>query len=328
MGNSTVQLATMFDAIAAQGVPDPRLAPSGYGDTLALTLANTVIADLIAERYNWKWNSALATPLLTNSWQQDYPRLAQAKGIIGWGERCDMVDINNTMMPKPLWQLTWRRQLSRVSTPAWLPSQICWMYNCDLTLGVWPGPGVTYYPLLGLNAPAGQNPLMSMMDANGNILIVTGFGTTGTVAPAEAANSAEGVKVADGSVTWTVVSPTSQGFRLDALPSATGPVYLVAPVYQIDPPRFTTLQQLLNPIPDSFSMYFLRGLKSAMLMASTNPGDLKRGMDARGEWLNGLHEAMKQGDRETNAYSLLPLTQVVEQRWRERRGPYTADQPY
>ena len=330
MGNSTLQLASVYDAIAAKGVPDPRQGPSGYGDVLTIELANQVMADLVCERYNWKWNSAVATPFLTNSWQQDYPQLAQPKGPIGWGERCTIIDINNTVMPKPIWQATWRRQLNRVSVPGWRPGQICWMYNGDLSHGIWPGPNVTYYNPLGLNAPAGMNPILSMVDVNGNILIVTTFGVTNSVdtPPQLPANSAEGTTVTDGTVVWMCVSPTSQGFRLDTLPSATGPTFQIVPIYQIDPPRFATLQQKLDPVPDSYSRYFYRGLESEMLIASTNPGDMKRGQMAKVEWLNGLMNAMKQGDRETNAYSLLPLTNVVENRWDENRGPYTADQPY
>jgi len=186
---------------------------------------------------------------------------------------------------------------------------------------------VTLYPLLGNSAPAGQNPVLSMLDANGNILIVTTFGTTGSSAPAAPANAAEGTTVTDGSVVWSVVSGTSQGFRLDTLPGASGPTYQVTPTYQIDPPKFTSAMQLLDPIPDSYSRYFYRGLESECLQASPDPADMKRGMEMRKQWLEAMGEAMKQGDRELNAFKLLPENSAVEQRW-NRTGTYTADNPY
>ena len=91
-----------------------------------------------------------------------------------------------------------------------------------------------------------------MVDANGNLLIVTGFGVTGAAAPVLPALSAEGATVTDGTVTWTVVAATSQGFRVDWLPNATSPNYQIIPYYQVDPPKFATLSQML----DRFSVLF------------------------------------------------------------------------
>ena len=84
MGNSTLSLQTVYDAIVAKGIPDPRMNPSGYGDVLALELGSEVMADLICERFNWKFNRGVAQPIYTNSYQQDYPQPAQQAGPIGW----------------------------------------------------------------------------------------------------------------------------------------------------------------------------------------------------------------------------------------------------
>jgi hypothetical protein len=280
-------------------------------------------------RFNWKFNRAAAAPFQLNSWQQDYPQVAQAAGIIGWGEDCDILDINNTVIPKPLnWNgaITWKKQLTRTSLARWRPAQICWMYNEDLSYGTWPGEHVTFYPLLS-SGPNMQNPIMSMIDAHGNLLIVTGFGETGTIAPVLPALSAEGTTVIDGSVTWTVVSPTSQGFRVDWLPNGSSPNYQLLPYYQIEPPKFAIIGQMLNPIPDSSSRHFFRGLEAAMYIASPNPGDMKRGQTARGEWLGSLVAMTGQANKEPDAYSLVPITPPVERRW-QNDAPYTADQPF
>jgi hypothetical protein len=326
MGNSTITLAAMYDSVASRGIPDPRMGPSGYGDRLGLEIANAVMADLICDRFNWKWNSAVGAPFYTNSWQQDYPQPKQPAGLIGWGEDCAMIDINNTALPKPMRNPKWRRQLSPTSMSGWLPENLCWMYNGDMTLGAWPGAGVTFYPLVGTGLAA-QNPLMNMLDANGNILSVTAFGVTGGAAPQLPANSAEGLTVVDGTVTWTCVSATSQGFRIDRLPSATGVVQKIIATYQLEPPIFANMAQTLNPVPDSYARYFRRGLEAECLSASPNPGDMKRGEAMKVDWLNAMMQSKKQGDRELNIYSLLPAHGVVEERWGEY-GPYTADRPY
>lgn len=325
MGNSSIKLKQVINTIVTKGIPDPRGNASGYGDNMVLDLATQVFADIATERFNWKWNRADAVPFLTNSWQQDYPQLAQPNGIIGWGEDCDAIDILNTKLPKPLRNLSWRRGLSRTSSlNGWWPGNICWMENKDLFIGAWPGAGVTYSSLTV--SPQPQNPIMSMTDVNGNILIVTTPGVTGSAAPELPVDSVEGLTVTDGSVVWTCVSPTSHGFRIDRLPPATGPTLLIKPYYQIDPPLFTEFTQTLDPMPDSFSRHFYRGLESELLIASPNPGDLKRGQNAKQEWMMALAAVMKQGDRELNLYSLVPAVPVVEQKWNEGR-PYTADDP-
>lgn len=329
MGSSTIKLQQVLDTLTAKGIPNPRENASGYGDQMALDLASQVFADIACERFNWKWNRADAVPFLTNSWQQDYPQLAQPNGPIGWGEDCDAIDILNTRLPKPLRNITWRRGLSRTSNlSGWWPNNICWMYNQDLYIGQWPGAGIVYAPLTV--APQPQNPIMSMTDVNGNILIVTTPGTTGATAPQLPAKSIEGTTIVDGTapnaVVWTCVNPTSQGFRIDKLPPAQGPTLLIKPYYQLDPIIFKSYGQALDPMPDSFSRYFYRGLESELLIASNNTADMKRGQMAKADWMNALREAMKQGDRETNVYGLLPAAPVVEPRWCGWR-PYTADDP-
>jgi hypothetical protein len=333
VGNSTIKLSNVFNVIAAKGIPDPRGGPSGYGDQLALELANEVMADIVCERYNQKWNRAFAAPFYTNSYQQDYPQLAQTSGPIGWGEDGDVIDVNNTIIPKPLCNIKWRRGLSRTNVSCWWPQNLSWIYNAELEIAVWPGSDVIIYPLLGATAPGGQNPILNMRDVNGNILIVTGFGTTGSVAPVLAADSPEGTTVVDGTVTWTCVSPTSQGFRIDVLPSAAGPTLEIRPYYQLDPPRFGSMQQLLNPIPDSFSRFFFRGLQAQCLLNSPNPNDVKRGETLSERDQNGepkwIKEPKKQGDRELNVYALLPACGVVEPKWGYcGNSPRTADNPY
>jgi hypothetical protein len=323
MGSSTNTIRTILDATAAQGIPDPRRKPAGYGTILALTLSNTVMADLVTERFNWKWNRKMAAPFYTNAWQQDYPQLGLSN--IGWLEDADRVEINNTSMPKPLTPMTVRKQLSRTSQSNGQIREVCWMYNSDMTYGVWPGPGVTYSPLV-TTAPTVQNQLMSMIDTNGNLLIVTGFGTTGATAPAAAVKATEGTTVTDGSVTWSVVSPTGMGFRVSALPSAGGPVYQINVAFQMEPVVITDLGQTIDPIPDSFSQHFQRGLDAQCLGASENPGDRARGLDLQREWLGAMVAMRKQGDKEVNAYGLVPATSPVETIY-GNYGPWTADRP-
>lgn len=329
MGSSTVKLQDVIDYVAAQGIPNPLNQPAGYGMKLALGIANDVMGDLIAERFNWKWNSAIAPPFYTNSLQQDYPQ--QGNANIEWLEDADRIDINNTSVKKPLKNLTVVRQLSRTNYGTGPISHLCWMYNEDLDFGTWPGAGATFYPLVGTN-PSKQNPIMSMIDANGNMLIVTTPGTTGAVAPALPANSAEGETVNDGSVVWTCVAPTSKGFRVFTIPAATGPVWKVVPKYQQTAPRFTAanggLQQTLAPIPDNYERHFRELYEIRCRAASPNPEDRKEADAARITYLQTLESAMKQGNKEADAYAMLPVSQVVDNVYSNLRDPQDPAQPY
>jgi hypothetical protein len=332
MGNSTLTIETVLDELAAKGGFDPRNAPSGFNLNLILGLASDTMADLITERFNWKFNRQIAAPFLTNSFQQDYPQPAQAAGLIGWGDDCDKIDINNTMIPKPVnvpGPPIWKRQLSRVSAQfngiLGGPTAICWMYNNDLSYGTWPGAGQVYSPLITTGAGA-NNPIMNFIDANGNYLILTTFGTTGLTQPAAAANAPEGTTVTDGSCVWTVVSGTSQGFRIWPLPNQAGPVYQLIPSYQLEPPKVTTLQQTINPIPDSYARHFRRAFEYQCKGASSNPADKKEFLQDYPVWLRGLESMAKQADKSPNAYGLLPATSPVDQIW-PGNYRYTADMP-
>ena len=342
MGNSTLTLQTILDQLAAAGKFDPRNAPAGYNQDLILGLANDTMADLVAgaedNRFNWKWNRAMAAPFLTNSFQQDYPQPAQTGGAIGWGDDCDKIDINNTMIPKPInvpGPPKWKRQLPRVSAQFGGvfggPSALCWMYNNELSYGTWPGAGVVYSPLITTGAGP-QNPLMSFIDVNGNYLILTAFGTTGLTQPSAGASAAEGTAVPDGSCTWTVVAGTSQGFRVWPLPNASGPCYQMIPSYQLEPPLFVAppaglgVGQTISPIPNSFARHFKRAFEYQCKGSSRDPNDRKEFLEEYPKWLAGLRSAARQGDKEPNAYALLPATSPVDEVW-GGRGRYTADNP-
>jgi hypothetical protein len=326
MGNSTISLQAIFDRVKVKGIPTPLDSAAGYNVDAAIAMGNDVIGDIIngERRFNWKWNRKVAPFFLTNSLQQDYPQIGLSD--IAWLEDADRIDINNTSLPKPLKGITVRRQLSR-NNLAWAPvKEICWDYNDQLSYGTWPGAGVTYHPLIATVVL--QNPIASFIDANGNRLILTTFGTTGGTQPQLPAGAAEGTPLTDGSCVWKAVAPKGQGFRVDPLPGAAGPVWQITVYYQVTPPKLIDLASLIDPIPDDSSQYFQKGVEAYCLMGSPNPGDRPRGDTALKLWLKGLEDVCKQGDKENNAYALLPATSPVESVYGQRRNPQDPSEPY
>jgi hypothetical protein len=329
MGNSTRTLLDVIDQIAPIGDISPLAMPSGYGPSMALKIGNKTMRTMIARRFNWKWNSVLATPFLTNSWQQDYPQIGLSN--VGWLESCFWVDINNTVLPKPHDQIYVNRDLPVVAqvfstTPA---THINWDYNQKFQFGAWPGAGSVYAPLLNATISP-QNGPMAIKDVNGNILTLTTFGTTGNTAPSLAAGSQEGATVTDGSCVWTCCNPLGQGWRLWPLPPSSGPVYQINPIYQLRAPTFTDLAQMLDPIPDDYSQWFEVGYKAYAMEYSTDPQKRNESDRELLKWQVAMDDACKQGDKEVSGYGLIPAARPVASVYGDgtRRNPMDPLRPY
>ena len=312
MGSSTTTLQSVVDYVSSLGELMPVLPTGGFSVNTALTMATDVMLDLISQRFNHKWNRMKIPPWYTNSWQQDYAQLGSSfPAPIGWLEKAYWIDINSTSLPKPLWEIECVRDLETTVIPGNPPAQISWLPNNQLVQGVWPGAGEVYtQPLGAVITPT--NPPTNILDANGNILILTVYGTTGATAPVLPANSAEGLTVVDGGCTWTVAGPNSQGFRIKPLPPQQGIVYQVNMVAQMRAPvPFQSMATLLNPIPDDYANWFRQGFIARCYQMSPNPQMQAMFEKKKENWLAAMESAMKQGDRETDNAGFVPDRSIV-----------------
>lgn len=324
MPNSTVSLQNVIDYAKTFGDIYPILAAGGYVNTIAVTNANDVMTALLAQRFNWKWNRFLPKPFYTISWQQDYAQLSLS--TLAWIEHCPIVDINNTAFPKPIWFLEAVRDLEQTSAQYQRPGKICWLPNDQLVYGTWggggpsnPGPNTVYTnPLGAVQNPT--NPFIQIKDTNGNLQLLTTYGTTGGTQPTwPAANSAEGTTTADGTVVWTVVNPKGQGFRVSPLPPQQGVVYQINPVCQLRPPVFSAtsnnsnpLGQTLEPIPDDFAKYFRDGFVAYCYRSSREADVRAKHVDAQAAWFQSLEMAKEAGDRELEDKGFYPDRGVMD----------------
>ena len=326
MGNSTISLQDTIDAIASRGNINPEVNPQGYNLTTCLSIANDVMDELIARRFNWKWNSNLSTPFFTNAWQQDYPQMGISS--IGWLEGAWALDINSSVRPLPYAPLSVEQDLDICAFQAGgPPRRLCWAYNKQLSYGQWPGPTQTYLPLLGAATPPANGP-MAFVDTNQNILTLTSFGRTGATAPNAPVGSVEGTTVEDGSCAWTVCNPNGQGFRLDSPPASGGPVWQVTAKYQATAPQFTQLTQLIDPLPDDFAHHFRRGYTAGSHEYSSDPKAQAAAPALRQAWIASMLDATQQGNREPESYMLIPASPVVAPGWGLLRDPRDPRTPY
>jgi hypothetical protein len=328
--NSSYTLQNLVDIARSMGDVAPVLPTGGYYEQVALAAANDAMTAMLAGNqngspFNWKFNRFNVTPFFINSWQQDY---ATANVNIGWLEICYAYNTSSTAFPKPVFTVEVKRDLMTTFNMNTNQAKIAWMQNDTLTFGTWgqasvnsqtgltnPGPGVVYQNPLGqVSLPA--NPISQVQDAFGNLWVVTTYGTCGNTDPFLTnlnpqyptlnAPTTVATTVTDGTTVWTAVNPKGQGFRISPMPSQTGPVWQIAPVAQARIPKFTSLGQYLEPIPDDYFTYFQNGFICQCYRRSADPKVRAKFETEYKVWMKSLHDAVSQGSREQDDWGFTP----------------------
>ena len=226
---STVTLQKIVNDAMTFGDIEPVLNVAG-AHTRAKTIATDVMNAICSVAFPWKWNEIEMPQFVTNSYQQDYAGIypdGSSVTNLSWLERGICVDINNDAQPKPYRMVEVGRQLPQATGTLWNSATseplylVNWFPNISLYYGTW-GDAQTGNASLGNNPVASSvyttpygvaisqpaNPITQIKDANGNLLVLTTYGTEGTSAPLAPANSAAGTTAvgAGPSFTFTSVS--------------------------------------------------------------------------------------------------------------------------
>ena len=353
--NSTIQLNDVVDDAASFGDVAPTLATGTGNISPAISIANTVMQMLInggpgGQPFNWKWNRTNTLAFTIISYQQDYfiPNLVN----LGWLESCWASQINQTSLPKAICQVEVHKDLQTTYDSTGTVAKICWEQNDLLSTGTWgaapqgpvagapagtidstgptlrglqnPGPGVIYTNPIGmLVTPA--NATTAITDPNGNLWCLTTYGTCGNTQPTWPTNpvypvfgeypAAAATTVNDGTCVWTAINPQGQGMRISPIPSQTGTAWTIQPVGQMRAPRFTSLKQLLNPLPDDFEWAFKQGFFSECYHRSPDAKTRARWPDENKQWLAALDLAVRQVDREMDDVGFYPGNSIMETGW-------------
>lgn len=339
MGNSSFTLQNLVDDARAMGDIAPTLPVGGFYETTALSAANDSMTAMLAgsskgSPFNFKFNRIQIAPFFINSWQQDY---ASPLVNLGWLESCIAYNTSASQYPKPQRVVEVRRDVLQTNAQTDRTAKISWMQNDTLNYGVWgqpqnlslmgllsPGPGVVYTNPAGL-ASLPANPITQVKDSFNNLWVVTTFGTCGgtnpfitnlnPTFPTLASPSTVATTATDGSVVWTAVNPKGQGFRLNPMPSQTGPVWQIAPVGQARIAAFTKLGQFCEPIPDDFFSYFKQGFFTQLFRRSPDPKVRAKFPDEYKLWMQSLDNAVRQGSREMDDWGFVPGSSVMDTGW-------------
>jgi len=365
MPNSSITLQEVMDDAATLGDVSPALATGGSSQGPALSIANDVMQALInggplAQPYNWKWNRANLPQFCTISYQQDYfiPGLVN----LGWLEAAWASQINQTSIPKFKQPVEVNKDLMVTYDQTGYPAKICWLPNSMLETGTWgqtplgpttdnpsgdttslglgrgglqnPGPGVIYTsPLLTLQTPT--NATTCITDPNGNLWALTTFGTCGNTQPDWPTNPAyptvkspniTATTVQDGTVVWTAINPSGQGLRLNPIPPQNGTQWVIVCQGQKKAPRFYSVGQTLEPLPDDFEWAFKQGFFAECYRRNPDPKVRAKYTMERQIWEQALDKAVRQSDREQDNYGFYPGTSVMDSSW--GTNPMSPSNPY
>lgn len=337
MGNSSYTIQNLVDIARAMGDLAPTLPTGGAYETVALSATNDAMTGMLAgshkgSPFNFKFNRINIPPFFINSYQQDY-----ASNILnlGWLESCGAYNTSSTQSPKPFRVVEVRRDVLVTNAQAGNLAKIQWEQNQNLQYGTWgqsmiqsltglqnPGPGAVYQNPLGMTSlPA--NPTTQVTDSFGNFWIVTGYGTCGNTNPFTTNQNPNKLyptvlnpsqvaqTVSDGTVTWTAVNPVAAGFRINPMPSQTGPVWQIAPIGQAKIPQFTALDQFIEPIPDDYFSYFKTGFFAQCYRFHPDPKQRAKFKDEWDMWMVALDAAVRQGSREEDDFGFVPTAPGV-----------------
>ena len=181
--------------------------------------------------------------------------------------------------------------------------------------------GAGFGTLTGLNglvitvlsaSPTGFTAAVNLPDGTDTV----GSFSINPVYPTLANSNIVNTTVTDGTVTWQAVWPKGQGFRIAPMPSQTGPVWQIAPIAQARVPQFTSLEQVLDPIPDDYYRYFKQGFCCYCYGASPDPKVRAKFDMAKKLWMESLNQAVNQGSREDDAFGFVPSeADVMDTGW-------------
>jgi hypothetical protein len=327
---STTTLQKMLDKILPLGDVKPVLSDvAGYQLEPYITICTDVYSDIVGVAFPHKWNEIKVPQFYTNSFQQDYA-LINPDGTsffnMEWLQQGIVVQMTTTALPKPWGYAECGRSQSQATGSILQPMNWSWptftvvqLQNYMLYYGTW-GAADSGNPSFGNNPQPGSvftnptlaqtatvNPITQIKDPNGNLQIVTIYGTCGSSQPSwPAAGAPAGTITPDGTTVWTVVDSQGIGIRILPVPSKTGVIFQFNLIGQMPAIEFTSLSQTFAPFPDKYQTYFRQGIIAQCYRYSPDPKVQAKFEKNHQLWLKSLNDLRAAEDRELEEYRFIP----------------------
>jgi hypothetical protein len=283
--------------------------PGVGSNAIAIKISNKVLQEFLQEGMPWKWNRRKPTAFALNALQQDY---CTSITDVGWLEYGDRISISTSMTTPPapplypVRAIEAVRELQQTSVQG-TPQQISWVPNSEAICGAWVPNALYTDPAACMQNPNPQTgqqlpnqPLMQIRDSNGNIQVLTQFGTTGATPPTW--NTVANQVTNDGTAQWTMADPNGIAWRVSPLPPQNGNPFLIQPYYQKKPPTITGITQPWT-IPDELSNVYEVGFLAYVWEAAE---DDKKFAQTYALFQSLIKKSLKSGDRERESYGMYP----------------------
>lgn len=334
---SVQTLQKILDRVLPLGDVNPILVGvSGYQLEPFITICNDVMNIICGQPFPYKWLEINLPYFYTNSFQQDYA-LVNPDGSsfynLEWLTRGICIQRGTDALPLPWGYVEVGRQLTQATgtltqVATWNnPTfEANWMLNSLLYYGTWgavansatpslgnnPGPGSIYTAPLANGNGAASNPITQIQDPNGNLQVVTTYGTCGMTEPTWPATNADyGTQTTDGTTTWTVIDPNGIGIRILPVPSSENVTFQFALVGQQKVPYFTSLSDTLAPFPDKYEQYFRQGVIAQCYRYAVDPKVQAKFEKNYQIWMASLRDLRATQDRELEENRFTPERGVM-----------------
>lgn len=270
------------------------------GNAIPIRIANKVLQEILQRPFGFKWNRVVPAPFLLNGLQQDY---STSITNLGWVENATRTSLFDNNTPHFVRGVEVVRELLVTDVQA-TTSQLSWVFNSEAICGTW-APNTRFINPNGLQALP-NNPLTQIRDSNGNVQVLTTFGTTGTGAEptwAEVANAPTN----DGSCVWTMADPNGITWRVSPCPPQNGIVWSIQPYYQMKPTTIALASQFWG-IPDEMSNVFEAGFIAFAWQAAEEDEKYDKNLLI---FKAQLQEAVGGADREAESFSFYPSRSIT-----------------
>ena len=272
------------------------------GNNSAVRIANKVLSTMLARPFAFKWNRVVLPQFVTNSLQQDYSIISGVNNI-AWLENATACQINSTALPKPLRGIEAVRELNLTSGVGNV-DQISWCYNSEAVTGPWTANTTFANPIPGEMV---LQPLTQIVDSNGNLQLLTTYGTTGANTPSwPATTAAAGTTTSDGTCVWTLVQWAGQTLRISPCPPQSGTAWLVEAYAQLKPVVITGVNTFW-PVPDD--VYPV--VEAGFIAYAYEAAESKLFTEKYEVFLSKIQEAVGASDREQEAFTISPARGVA-----------------
>jgi hypothetical protein len=99
---------------------------------------------------------------------------------------------------------------------------------------------------------------------------------------------------------------------LNPIPPQTGVIWLIHVIAQMKAPRFTSVAQTLEPIPDDFETHFKQGFFAECYRRNPDPKVRAKYPMERQLFMEALDKAVRQADREMDDMGFYPGSGIME----------------